>query len=550
MTDNLAQQIKELTLELVKIPSITETRGEIALVEHLHGYLAKTPYFQSNPDHLRLVDIDGDELGRRNLVAILKGDANCRRTVVLLGHVDTVATDDYGDLQPFAHDPARLAIEMAKKKLDADTAKDLTSGEWLFGRGVFDMKSGVAAQVAVLSALSQSPLPGNVVLLAVPDEENSSVGMLAAVETLNELAEQEGFDYMAAIDSDYMAPRYPGDENKYVYIGTVGKLLPTFYITGQETHVGQSFEGLDPNQLASELTRLINLSMEFCDGAEGEYPSPPVTLRQKDLKTQYSVQTAPAALLYFNYATHQSTPDIVLEKLKAKAKEAFANVITNLNRQYELFCAANGISYQRLPWEPRVTTFAEFYAEVRDAVGEDLDRQIAALKEDLCRDKSLDGRDFTVRVVEEINKLSPRKGPMILVMFAPPYYPHIYVKGETPREMHLLASVRRAVAAVEAETGYRIVQKKFYPYISDLSYFSLGDASAAAQSLLANMPAWGKKYDLPLSEIGRLNLPVVNIGPYGKDAHKYTERLQADFAFNVVPQLLQKTIAELIKQAK
>lgn len=548
--DKLYQQIKDLTFELVKIPSITETSGEITIVEYLHDYLSKTTYFQTNPGHLRLVDITGDELERKNLVAILKGDPGCTRTIILLGHVDTVGTNDYRDLQPFAHDPGRLAAEMAKKRLDADTARDLASGEWLFGRGVFDMKSGVAAQIAVLSTLSRSSLPGNIVFLAVPDEENSSAGMLAAVETLNELAEQEGFEYLAAIDSDYMAPRYPGDENKYVYIGTVGKLLPTFYIAGQETHVGQSFEGLDPNQLASELTRLINLSMDFCDGAEGEYPSPPVTLRQKDLKTQYSVQTAPAALLYFNYATHKSTPDIVLEKLKAKAEEAFVNVIERLNAEYERFCAANGILYQRLPWVPRVVTFDEFYSEVRETVGEELERRLTALKEELIQDKTLDGRDFTVRVVEELCKFSLRKGPAIIVLFAPPYYPHIYVKGESSREKHLLDAVRRATDEVEAETGYRIMQKKFYPYISDLSYFSVGDAGKAVETLLANMPAWGKKYNLPLEEIGRLNLPVVNIGPYGKDAHKSTERLQADYAFNAVPRLLQKTIAELLEPAE
>jgi len=547
---NLDEQIRDLTLELVKIPSITETDGEIALVEYLYDYLSQTEYFRKHPDQLRIVDITGDELGRKNLVAVLKGQPGCSRTVVFLGHVDTVGTDDYGDLQAFAHDPARLAAELAKRPLDADTIKDLASGEWLFGRGVFDMKSGIAAQIAVLSALAASPLPGNIVFLAVPDEENNSAGMLGAVEILNELKEREGFDYMAAIDADYMAPRYPGDENKYVYIGTVGKLLPTFYITGKETHVGQSYEGLDPNHLASELTRLINLSMEFCDGAEGEYPSPPVTLRQKDLKTQYSVQTAPATLLYFNYATHKSTPDVVLAKLKAKAQQAFTNVIASLNAEYERYCAASGIVYQRLPWEPRVVTYDELYSEVRAAVGAEFEQRIAALKEELYRDKTLDGRDFTVRVVEEVCKLSPRKVPTIVVLYAPPYYPHIYVKGESPAEKHLLAAVGRAVAAVEAETGYRIVQKKFYPYISDLSYFSVGDAGAAVETLLANMPAWGKKYVLPLDEIRRLNLPVVNIGPYGKDAHKFTERLQAEFAFTVVPRLLQKTVAELLEPAE
>ena len=38
-----------------------------------------------------------------------------------------------------------------------------------------------------------------------------------------------------------MTSEFEGDENKYVYIGTVGKLMPSFYVVGKETHVGESF---------------------------------------------------------------------------------------------------------------------------------------------------------------------------------------------------------------------------------------------------------------------------------------------------------------------
>ncbi len=44
------------------------------------------------------------------------------------------------------------------------------------------------------------------------------------------------------------------------------------------------------------------------------------------------------------------------------------------------------------------------------------------------------------------------------------------------------------------------------------------------------MPGFGTKYSLPLEEMQKLNLPVVNIGPFGKDAHKFTERLEKDYS--------------------
>ena len=43
------------------------------------------------------------------------------------------------------------------------------------------------------------------------------------------------------------------------------------------------------------------------------------------------------------------------------------------------------------------------------------------------------------------------------------------------------------------------------------------------------MPAFGSKYDLPIKDMQKLNLPVVNIGPFGKDAHQYTERLEKKY---------------------
>lgn len=67
-------------------------------------------------------------------------------------------------------------------QMPASARRDLESGQWLFGRGVADMKCGVATATAVLEDLARdpSPLRSNVAVLFVPDEENSSLGMLGA----------------------------------------------------------------------------------------------------------------------------------------------------------------------------------------------------------------------------------------------------------------------------------------------------------------------------------------------------------------------------------
>ncbi len=545
---DIKSRVKDLTLKLVAIPSISETDGENECARFIHGQMARWPYFMEHPQLNQLIPIPHDPLGRFNVVSIVKGGIPSKDTVVLLGHIDTVATDDYGDLKSLATNPVALIAALKTRDLDQESKRDLDSGEWMFGRGAFDMKSGLAAQMILMEDICQrlDTLKGNIVFLAVPDEENNSAGMLAAVDTLLELTEAHDFRYLAAVDSDYTSPRFPGDTNHYVYVGTVGKLLPSFFVVGKETHVGQSFEGFDPNQLAAELTRDINLSMDLCDGAEGEYPSPPISLRMKDTKNQYSVQTAGGTHLFFNYPTHQSTPDLVLEKLVQKAKASFNTVIERLNAEYKGFCEANKIPFQPLPWKPIVMTMSELLADLSEKLGPGFTTHMKQFQTELLQDGSLDGRDYGLKVVDELVRYRTSKEPMVVVFFLPPYYPHIYVKGEIETEKRLLAALNTAILEAETETNTHIIAKKFYPYISDLSYFSTGCDMDTLRTLTDNMPGWGNKYSLPLDSIARLNLPVVNIGPTGKDAHKYTERLHEDYSFQIVPMLLEKLVKKLL----
>jgi arginine utilization protein RocB len=60
------------------------------------------------------------------------------------------------------------------------------------------------------------------------------------------------------------------------------------------------------------------------------------------------------------------------------------------------------------------------------------------------------------------------------------------------------------------------------------------------------MPGWNEIYSLPIESIQKLNVPVVNIGPYGKDAHKFTERVNVPYSFEVMPKILEKTVRLLL----
>ena len=314
------------TKQLVNIGSIVNTNGENEIAQALYTMISSFPYFIENPTHVIKPQTQNDVLERHNVMAFVKGTKGIsNRTVILMGHLDTVGIDDFTQLADWAFDPDQLHVELKKEKLPPLVNEHAESGDWMFGRGVLDMKSGVASNLYLLKYFSEHPeeLDGNLVLLAECDEEDSSYGILSAVKDLNNWKDEHGFEYIALINSDFVSPRFSGDKNRYIYKGTVGKLLPSFFITGSETHVGSAFEGLDPNLIAAELTRQIDYNPELCNEAFGETTMPPVSLKQMDLKPNYTVQTALAAYVYYNFFIHSWTPKDVLGKIERARSYCF-----------------------------------------------------------------------------------------------------------------------------------------------------------------------------------------------------------------------------------
>lgn len=546
------EDVLAFTKQLVHIESVVNTKGEKEIAHVLFKLISTFPYFSKNPGCITLERTSNDNQERFNVLAFIKGTkGNSSRTVILMGHMDTVGIDDFTHLQGQACFPENLMESLKREALPASAEEHLHSGDWLFGRGVLDMKSGVASHLYLLNYYSAHPeeLDGNLVFLSECDEEDSSHGVLSALKTLKRWKKEHGFDYVAAINADFVSPRYEGDENRYIYKGTVGKLLPSFFITGAETHVGSAFEGMDPNFLAAELTRQINYNPELSNEALGETTVPPVSLKQTDLKPSYTVQTALSAYVYYNFFIHSWSPKDVLEKLKAQAFTAFTNALISFDERYQQYCTISGEPYVQHTWKPRVYTFEEMEQELLLEHGERFTDHMNSFKSQLVKNTELDTRMFAARVVEEAWKWMKDKSPAMILFYSSLYSPRIELTGKTAEELALIQALDEAVEKIQPEYAYPIVTRNFFPYISDMSFVALSDDEDGITAVSSNSPGWGTKHYVEFQDIRDINVPVINIGPYGLDAHKRLERMEMTYSLEIVPNLTNLVIQKLLVNA-
>lgn len=550
--DPFYEQVESLTLDFVKTPSVNGTTSESDMAEKILSRLRVLPYFAGHPGDVWTQALPDDTLGRKNVFALVRG-GKCRdgRTVILHGHMDTVDVGDFGKLAPFAFSPERLMEKMASLPLSDDVRADLESGDWLFGRGANDMKSGVAAHIAVMDRLSRHAelLCGNILFMANPVEENEHTGAVTAISELERLRDKEKLTYVAAFNNDFTSPLFEGDSNNYAYLGASGKLLPCFYIVGRETHVGQCFEGFDPNLAAANLVKKLDLNTELSDGFDGEYTMPPTVLRCRDLKPAYNVQTPLDAFLYVNYYVNTRSVREVTKQLTACAAEAFSETVAYVDAQKKAYCKKAGLAFSPCGFEPRVITFSELYEKARVKSKENLDEEVSKLAANLSA-QGRDKREICLQVVKKLYAVCDDKKPSIVFFYAPPYCPHNTLNPADKKEAELEKIIKAAADKINSQMpGTNIVVKRFYPSLSDSSYLKSDDDGQSTAHLADNCPCFREICNVPVERIKKLDIPAVTLGCYGKDAHKMTERVYKPYTFETLPRFELTVLNSILQQS-
>jgi acetylornithine deacetylase len=143
----------ELLSRLVKIDSVNPDlvpggAGEAAIAGFVAGWLRAAGLE---------VTIEEPVLGRPSVVGVARGTGG-GRSLLLNAHLDTVGVEGM-------ESPHQPRVE----------------GNRLYGRGAYDMKSGLAAIMLAGAAAAGAGLPGDVIVTAVADEEVASLGTVAVL---------------------------------------------------------------------------------------------------------------------------------------------------------------------------------------------------------------------------------------------------------------------------------------------------------------------------------------------------------------------------------
>lgn len=529
--DSMADRARDHALFLTRHGSVTGSAGELSLPQALAARLKAAPALAAA--RIFTLPAPGDGLERSCLAVLVRGTG--RETVLLTGHFDTVTEEDYGALRPLATDPLLLkpalirALEQIpgpdRSAKEALALADLVSGDYLPGRGLLDMKAGLAAGLAALEVFAETPSRrGNLLFVAVPDEEVNSAGARALAAALPEIEAREDLRVVAAINLDCIGDEGDGRDGQVVALGSVGKLLATTLAIGAPTHASHAFQGLNAGALSGAIAARLEWAPELADTSGGDEGIPPLLLGVKDSKRHYDVTTPSSVFSIFNILSQGRSATETMAILEQLLTETVASFRATLQARRDAVLGHAGGPVPEVAILRASTLIGDLSPEARRTLS-DSARALAG--------ERLSLPDQNQRLTEQAFALSGRRGPaVILGLGSLPYLPVSLGTSETA--LRLSRAVDAGRAEISAATGSTIGLRAFFPGISDMSF--LGEAEAGELALLkGETPAWESGIGWT-GAVGQV--PTINIGPWGRDFHTPLERLYTPYAFSVLPRLL------------
>lgn len=536
------QSREELLVRLVGIPSITGSPRENDMAVFVYQHLAALDYFQKNPSHLQMIPtpLEGDSRPLHAVAARMMAEVPTKKTVVFVAHYDVVEVGVYGDLSEWAFDTKELERRFKPEDFTGRAREDFLSGNFIFGRGTMDMKCGLALEMELLRDYDadRKMFDINVIVLAVPDEENTACGMRGAAKYLAALKKTEGLEFIAGLNTEPSDPGLPDAENQLIFMGSIGKLLPTFYCMGLEAHVGNYYRGLSATLLSSHVVCEAEAAPELADPCRGKCQPSWTCLYHKTLEEGYAVTVPSRSVAYFNAFTTTKTPAIIMSEMKTIAERALDAAKNQLKRSHAAIAQMGYEPPIRDQSDARAFSFGEIFDMAATQYGGDtavLQKHIGDFLKGL---PDSDIRDLGISVLGELIRIAEVSPPFIAVGFLPPYLPAITSLNGEPKANVLVRTAERVIQEAKERYDTVVDIAEFFAGLSDLSYMGFAGRHEDVAPMAKNCPGWGKLYSVPIDELIEIDMPVMNIGTCGYDAHRKAERADRRYSLEILPELI------------
>jgi arginine utilization protein RocB len=291
------------------------------------------------------------------------------------------------------------------------------------------------------------------------------------------------------------------------------------------------------------------LNTDYIDLVRGEVSPPPSWSYMRDRKEVYDASIPPSAGGYLSLIHLKSTPNELIQQLKTSCETAFGNVIEKIQQSHAIYSRKRDKPEPNPSWAVNVMTFSELYQQALNDSGRFFQEAYAKCLESIVGDitnQRLNMPEATFQIIEMTLSCLSDLSPVVIIALCPPYYPPIHNDDFTD----LPASVRNLTEHLIrfAQSRWQEVYKinNYMTGITDLSYAGLQNGKNIEPYIGPNMPLWQKTYDVPFAEMEALSIPVINIGPWGKDHHKFTERVYKIDLCERTPALLECAIDYLL----
>ncbi|WP_028328470.1 M20/M25/M40 family metallo-hydrolase [Brachyspira alvinipulli] len=534
---DLKNKILYILENLMKTRSLSYSKAENEASEFIYDYLSKIKYFQDNKEYLIRYKIENDVYNREIICAVVKGNSD--NTLILSGHFDVVGIEEFGDFKDNAFDINKIEDNLKTLDLSENNKKDLYSKEWIYGRGSCDMKGGLSASMAILEEYSkQENKDGNLIFLAVPEEETYSIGMRESAKLLSNLKNKYNLNYKLMIIPE------PNDResNKHtLHIGTVGKCMPTIMVQGVKAHIMSYYNGLNPLSILSGIFEETEGSLKLVDSYKNEKTPPPLWSYFKDLKYEYDVSIPFRAAGYFTVLHFSRTPEEIINEVKKISVESFNKFLNKFIKDYKEY---NNKELEE-DYKAEVYTLSELIDKLKSR--KDFESFYQNLKKEISikiREEKETYPNTTIFAMEKILDYANFQYPFVLISFSPPYYPAVHSDFICGKEKY--GSKYFKVIEEEYKKLYNIdiICNNYMTGISDASYSAV-NTKYDYKIFSENMIVWGNEYSIDFNSIEDINIPTIIFGPWGKDLHRVTERVNKKSLLEEFPNIIESLMKDV-----